>query len=137
MAKLTTIAAFLIGLAIAQIPAMSQSLDTRTYQFTAPIRVNQYTPGTCSPWEMYINSTDNHTYECVALNGVNTWENFVRISFPRGTTASLPATCTVGDPFIATDATSSGSPFRGLITLQSMDRLNLGEMQWQQHRFDR
>lgn len=105
--KTPTTAAFLIGLAIAQIPAMSQSLDTRTYQFTAPIRVNQYTPGTCSPWEMYINSTDNHTYECVALNGVNTWENFVRISFPRGTTASLPATCTVGDPFIATDATSS------------------------------
>jgi hypothetical protein len=82
----------------------AQTQDNRNYSQTFPIRVNQQTPGTCQMWEFFIDSTDGHTYECWLSNS---WGNLVTLNFPRGLTAQLPATCTVGDPFIATDATST------------------------------
>lgn len=82
----------------------AQTQDNRNYSQTFPIRVSQQTPGTCQMWEFFIASTDGHVYECWSPN---TWGNLITLNFPRGTTASLPATCNVGDPFIATDATST------------------------------
>ena len=81
--------------------AFSQTQDSRSYQQTFPVRVAQQTPGSCTQYEFYINSTDNHVYMCWQQNS---WANLVRISFPRGTTSALPATCTAGDPFVATNA---------------------------------
>jgi len=82
----------------------AQTQDNRNYSQTFPIRVNQQTPGTCQMWEFFIDSTDGHAYECWSSNS---WGNLVTLNFPRGATATLPVTCNVGDPFIATDATSS------------------------------
>ncbi len=82
----------------------AQTQDNRNYSQTFPIRVDQQTPGTCQMWEFFIASTDGHVYECWSPNK---WGNLITLNFPRGATASLPATCNVGDPFIATDATST------------------------------
>ena len=42
--------------------AFSQTQDNRIDQQTFPFRISQQTPGSCTQYEFYINSTDGHVY---------------------------------------------------------------------------
>ena len=91
----------LITLLLFSTCAFSQTQDNRIDQQTFPFRIAQQTPGSCTVYEFYVNSTDGRVYMCWQQNS---WANLVRIGFPRGTTSALPAVCNAGDPFVATNA---------------------------------
>jgi hypothetical protein len=54
--------------ALAACLAAQETVDHRNAQQTFPVRVSQSTPGTCTPYEWYTNTTNNLTYPCTAPN---------------------------------------------------------------------
>ena len=93
---------FLIALLLC-VPIFAQTIDNRNASTTAPFRVSQTTPGTCTPYEYYINTTDNKTYECTSIN---TWTD---TGGGSGTVTSIATSCGIAGGTITTTGTLSNS----------------------------